>query len=89
MFLVCVLYNFICGENMVGLVIECVCKGIEMCDGFFWFCEKCNYELKYYCFMLENIEKDFILCFKEFYGFVEMRICINCGYVMEVDLCFI
>lgn len=78
-------HNPIRGENTVGLVIERVRKGTEMRDGLFWFCEKCNHELKHYRFTLENIEKDFIPRFKEFYGSAEMRTCTNCGHVMEVD----
>jgi 3-hydroxyanthranilate 3,4-dioxygenase len=73
------------GENTVGLVIERVRTGTEMVDGLFWFCEQCNTELKQYRFKLDNIEKDFIPRFKEFYGSEEMRTCTNCGHVMEAD----
>ncbi len=73
------------GENTVGLVIERVRKGTDMTDGLFWFCDNCNTPLKQYKFKLENIEKDFLPRFKEFYGSEEMRTCSNCGTVMPVD----
>jgi 3-hydroxyanthranilate 3,4-dioxygenase len=73
------------GENTVGLVIERVRKGTELTDGLFWYCEKCNTELKQYRFKLENIEKDFLPRFKEFYGSEAMRTCTNCGHIMESD----
>jgi len=77
------------GENTVGLVIERVRKGTDMQDGLMWFCEKCNHHLKTYRFPLENIEKDFIPRFKEFYGSDEMRTCDNCSHVMDVDPNFV
>ena len=77
------------GENTVGLVIERVRKGTDMQDGLMWFCEKCNHHLKTYRFPLENIEKDFIPRFKEFYGSEEMRTCDNCSHVMDVDPNFV
>ena len=55
------------GENTVGLVIELVRKGRDLKDGLMWFCDSCNHSLKTYDFHLENIEKDFISRFKEFY----------------------
>lgn len=77
------------GENTVGLVIERVRKGTDLTDGLFWYCEKCNTELKQYRFKLENIEKDFLPRFREFYGSEEMRTCKNCGHVMESDSRFV
>jgi 3-hydroxyanthranilate 3,4-dioxygenase len=77
------------GENTVGLVIERVRKGTDLQDGLMWFCEKCNHHLKTYRFPLENIEKDFIPRFKEFYSSEEMRTCSNCSHVMEVDPNFV
>ena len=73
------------GENTIGLVIERVRKGTELTDGLFWFCENCNNELKSYRFHLENIEKDFIPRFREFYTSEEMRTCKSCGHVMATD----
>ena len=75
----------ISGENTIGLVIERVRKGTDLKDGLFWFCENCNHELKSYRFYLENIEKDFIPRFKEFYGSEAMRTCKQCGHVMATD----
>jgi len=77
------------GENTVGLVIERVRKGTDLQDGLMWFCEKCNHHLKTYRFPLENIEKDFIPRFKEFYSSEEMRTCDNCSHIMEVDPNFV
>ena len=77
------------GENTVGLVIEKVRRGTDLIDGLMWFCENCNHELKSYKFKLDNIEKDFLPRFKEFYTSEEMRTCDNCGTVMEADERFI
>lgn len=77
------------GENTVGLVIERVRKGTHLMDGLFWFCEKCNTPLYSYKFKLENIEKDFIPRFKEFYGSLAMRTCSNCNHVMDADERFV
>lgn len=77
------------GENSVGLVIERVRKGTDLEDGLLWFCEKCNHPLAAYYFKLENIEKDFLPRFKEFYGDLEKRTCGNCGHVMQADERFV
>ena len=77
------------GENTVGLVIERVRKGTDLEDGLYWFCENCNNELHHYRFPLENIEKDFIPRFKEFYQNETLRTCSSCGTVMEVDPRFV
>lgn len=74
--------------NTIGLVIECK-RTVNEQDGLFWFCEKCNAPLHQYRFHLENIEKDFIPRFKEYYSSEEMRTCKNCGHVMEVDPRFV
>ncbi len=73
------------GENTVGLVIELVRKGRDLEDGLMWFCDSCNHSLKTYKFKLENIEKDFISRFKEYYKSEKMRTCDKCGDVMKVD----
>ena len=73
------------GENTIGLVIERVRKGTALTDGLFWFCENCNEELQSYRFHLENIEKDFIPRFKEYYSSEAMRTCKSCGHVMATD----
>ena len=77
------------GENTIGLVIERVRKGTNLQDGLMWFCEHCNHQLHSYRFALENIEKDFLPRFKEFYGSLDMRTCQACGHVMEVDPKFV
>ena len=77
------------GENTVGLVIERVRKGTELMDGLMWFCDNCNDPLKTYKFKLENIEKDFLPRFKEFYSSVENRTCNSCGTIMETDERFV
>ena len=74
--------------HTVGLVIERK-RSRDMSDGLFWYCEKCNNPLKSSRFYLENIEKDFIPRFKEFYGSEEMRTCTKCGYIMETDNRFV
>ncbi|MFN8863338.1 MAG: 3-hydroxyanthranilate 3,4-dioxygenase [Flavobacteriales bacterium] len=77
------------GADTVGLVIEVKRADREMKDGLLWFCEKCNHKLHETYFVLENIEKDFIPRFREFYGSEEMRTCKNCGHVMETDPRFV
>lgn len=77
------------GANTVGLVIEKVRQGTNMIDGLHWYCEACNYPLKKYEFKLENIEKDFISRFKEFYASEDFRTCKSCGTVMEIDERFV
>jgi 3-hydroxyanthranilate 3,4-dioxygenase len=77
------------GENTVGLVIEVKRADRNMNDGLMWFCDKCNNKLHDSRFVLENIEKDFLPRFREFYGSEEMRTCKECGYVMPVDPRFV
>jgi 3-hydroxyanthranilate 3,4-dioxygenase len=77
------------GENTVGLVIERVRKGTDLMDGLMWFCDNCNTPLKSYKFKLDNIEKDFIPRFKEFYSSEENRTCDQCGTVMATDERFV
>ncbi len=70
-------------EGSVGLVVEL--KRENSKDGLLWFCDNCNNKLHETYFTLENIEKDFLPRFKEFYGSKEMRTCDKCGTVMETD----
>ncbi len=72
-------------EGSVGLVIERIRKNTGFKDGLLWFCDKCNNKLHETYFPLENIEKDFLPRFKEFYSSEDLRTCNNCGAVMEVD----
>lgn len=73
------------GANTVGLVIERVRKNTDLSDGLMWFCDNCNNKLHEYRFPLENIERDFLPRFKEFYSSEDLRTCKSCGHVMEVD----
>jgi len=73
------------GENTVGLVIERVRKGTDLTDGLMWFCDECNNKLHEFRFPLEDIERDFLSRFKEFYSSEDLRTCDSCGHVMEVD----
>ena len=73
----------------VGLVIECKRLEQETLDGLIWFCENCNTKLHEYRFHLDNIEKDFLPRFREFYGSKELRTCKKCGEVMETDPRFV
>lgn len=77
------------GANTVGLVIERVRKGTDLQDGLMWYCENCNHHLHTYRFPLENIEKDFLPRFKEFYSSEDLRTCKACGHIMEVDPKFV
>lgn len=74
--------------NTIGLVVECKRSSGEE-DGLMWFCEKCNNKLHEYRFPLNNIEKDFIPRFIDFYGSEELRTCKRCGTVMEADPRFV
>lgn len=76
-------------EGSVGLVIERVRKGSNMQDGLLWFCDNCNNKLHETYFPLENIEKDFLPRFREFYGSEDLRTCSKCGTVMETDERFV
>ena len=74
--------------NTIGLVIECKRAAIED-DGLMWFCESCNHKLHEYKFHLDNIEKDFIPRFRDYYASKELRTCKSCGTVMEADPRFV
>jgi len=76
------------GENTVGLVIERKREDHHN-DGLMWFCDKCNNKLHDTYFPLENIEKDFLPRFREFYSSKELRTCDDCGHVMETDPRFV
>ncbi len=75
-------------EGSIGLVVERVRKP-EHQDGLMWFCDNCNHKLHDTYFHLDNIEKDFLPRFREFYASEELRTCDNCGHVMEVDERFV
>ena len=69
--------------DSIGLVIELKRESED--DGLMWFCENCNHKLHEYKFHLNDIEKDFLPRFREFYGSPDLRTCKNCGTVMEAD----
>jgi len=70
-------------EGSLGLVIEV--KRPDLTDGLLWFCENCNNKLHETYFTLENIEKDFLPRFKDFYESEDLRTCSNCQHVMQAD----
>ena len=76
-------------ENSIGLVVERKRKKLNIDDGLMWFCDNCNNKLYEVKFPLNDIEKDFLKHFKEFYGSKEKRTCDNCGEVMPVDKRFV
>lgn len=76
-------------EGSVGLVIELIREGKGMKDGLLWFCDHCNTKLHETYFTLNNIEKDFLPRFKEFYTSKKLRTCSHCGEVMQADERFI
>ena len=75
--------------NTIGLVIETKRPEQDIEDGLIWYCEKCNNKLHEYRFHLDNIEKDFLPRFCEFYSSKELRTCDKCGTVMEADPRFV
>lgn len=72
-------------ENSIGLVVERKRKDLPMNDGLLWYCDNCNHKLHEVYFPLNDIEKDFLKHFKDFYSDEELRTCDNCGTVMPVD----
>jgi 3-hydroxyanthranilate 3,4-dioxygenase len=76
-------------KDSIGLVIERKRTDANVVDGLLWFCDNCNHKLHETYFKLNNIEKDFLPRFKEYYSNQEMRTCENCGTVMETDTRFV
>jgi 3-hydroxyanthranilate 3,4-dioxygenase len=76
-------------KNSIGLVIERKRAGKGFTDGLLWFCDHCNHKLHEAYFELNNIEKDFLPHFKQFYNSEEKRTCSNCGTVMETNEKFV
>lgn len=76
-------------EGSIGLVIERKRKDLPGKDGLLWFCDNCNHKLYEVYFPLEDIEKDFLKHFKEFYSNKDLRTCDNCGTEMPVDKRFV
>jgi 3-hydroxyanthranilate 3,4-dioxygenase len=75
--------------NTIGLVIECKREDPSFEDRLIWYCDNCNHKLHEYKFHLENIEKDFIPRFRDFYGSKELRTCKSCGTIMDTDARFV
>jgi 3-hydroxyanthranilate 3,4-dioxygenase len=73
----------------IGLVIECKRNDRNMNDGLLWFCDACNHKLHETYFVLNDIEKDFIPRFKEFYASETLRTCPQCHTVMPTDARFV
>lgn len=76
-------------ENSIGLVIERKRNHLDIKDGLLWFCDNCNHKLHEVYFPLNDIEKDFLKHFKNFYSDKSLRTCDNCGTVMPVDERFV
>ncbi len=76
-------------ENSIGLVVELKRTEKDGKDGLLWFCDHCNHKLHEVYFPLEDIEKDFLPHFKNFYGDEKLRTCDNCGETMPVDKRFV
>lgn len=76
-------------EGSIGLVIERKRKELPGKDGLLWFCDNCNHKLHEVYFPLDDIEKDFLKHFKDFYSDKKLRTCDNCGTVMPVDERFV
>ncbi|PKG41334.1 3-hydroxyanthranilate 3,4-dioxygenase [Psychroflexus sp. MES1-P1E] len=72
-------------KGSIGLVIERKRINLEVKDGLLWYCDQCNHKLHDVYFPLEDIEKDFLRHFKDFYSNTSLRTCNNCGEVMPVD----
>lgn len=75
-------------EGSIGLVVELKREESHQ-DGLMWFCDNCNTKLHDTYFKLENIEKDFLPRFKQYYGDKDLRTCPKCGEVMETDNRFV
>lgn len=73
------------GDNSIGLVVERKRADLDGKDGLLWFCDNCNSKLHEVYFQLNDVEKDFLQHFKDFYGDEELRTCNSCGTIMETD----
>lgn len=82
-------HNPVREAGSIGLVVERVRKGTGMKDGLLWFCDHCNTKLHERYFELENVEKDFLPVFREFYENEKFRTCPNCSKTMETDARFV
>ena len=69
----------------IGLVIERRREALDLKDGLLWYCDNCNHKLHEVYFTLNDIEKDFLPHFEQFYNSETLRTCDRCGTVMETD----
>ena len=76
-------------EGSIGLVIERKRVDENAKDGLLWYCDYCNHKLHEVYFKLNDIEKDFLKHFKDFYENQELRTCNHCGTVMPTDKRFV
>lgn len=76
-------------NNSIGLVIERKRNHLKGKDGLLWYCDNCNEKLHEVYFDLNDIEKDFLAHFKDFYSSKELRTCKSCGTTMEADERFV
>ena len=76
-------------QGSIGLVIELKRVSENAVDGLLWYCDNCNNKLHETYFKLDDIEKDFLPRFKEFFESEELRTCDVCGTVMETDERFV
>jgi 3-hydroxyanthranilate 3,4-dioxygenase len=76
-------------KNSIGLVIERKRVSEDAIDGLLWYCDNCNNKLHETYFKLNDIEKDFLPRFKEFYASEELRSCNVCNTTMETDERFV
>ncbi len=72
-------------KGSIGLVIERKRNNLAADDGLLWFCDNCNNKLYDVYFKLNDIEKDFLKHFNDFYGNETLRTCKKCGEIMEAD----
>jgi 3-hydroxyanthranilate 3,4-dioxygenase len=76
-------------KDSIGLVIERKRVSEDAIDGLLWYCDNCNNKLHETYFKLDDIEKDFLPRFKEFYASEELRSCNVCNTTMETDERFV
>jgi 3-hydroxyanthranilate 3,4-dioxygenase len=76
-------------DGSIGLVVERKRAGKGFTDGLIWYCEKCNNKLHEVFFELQDIEKDFLPHYQNFYTSEKLRTCKKCSFIMESDSRFL
>lgn len=71
--------------DSIGLVVERRRDHLNLKDGLLWYCDNCNHKLHEVYFTLNDIEKDFLPHFEDFYNSEALRTCDRCGTVMAAD----